>query len=62
MLVAAWYIAPPGLTRGEIYTPFFIMLGVCALYALVWTYGVQKINPWTPVDPEVLKAEEGIET
>lgn len=60
MLVSAWYIAPPGTTRGEIYTPFFIMLGVCALYALIWTYGVQKTNPWTPVDPEVLKAGEGV--
>lgn len=60
MLIAAWYIAPPGTTRGEIYTPFFIMLGVCALYALVWTYGVQKQNPWTPVDPEQLKEVEGV--
>lgn len=61
-LVAAWYIAPPGTTRGEIYTPFFIMLGACAVYALVWTYGVQKTNPWAPVDPAQLKAEEGIGT
>ncbi|HXV72021.1 MAG TPA: APC family permease [Acidimicrobiia bacterium] len=62
MLVAAWYIAPPGLTRADIYTPFFIMLGACALYALIWTYGIQKTNPWAPVDPELLKAEEGIST
>jgi drug/metabolite transporter (DMT)-like permease len=60
LLVAAWYITPPGLTRSDIYTPFFIMLGVCAVYALVWTYGVQKTNPWTPVEPETLMAEEGI--
>lgn len=60
MLVAAWYIAPPGMTRAEIYTPFFIMLGACALYALVWTYGVQRTNPWAPVEPEVLKAEQGV--
>jgi hypothetical protein len=32
------------------------------VYALIWTYGVQKTNPWTPVDPEHLKAEEGIGT
>ena len=62
LLVAAWYIAPPGTTRGEIYTPFFIMLGACAVYALVWTYGVQKINPWKPVAPEQLMAEEGIKS
>ncbi len=61
LLVAAWFIAPPGTTRAEIYTPFFIMLGICAVYALIWTYGVQKANPWKPVDPELLKAEEGIE-
>jgi amino acid transporter len=61
MLVAAWYIAPPTLTRADIYTPFFIMLGACALYALIWTYGIQKTNPWAPVDPEQLKAVEGIE-
>jgi amino acid transporter len=62
MLVAAWYIAPPYLTRADIYRPFFIMLGVCALYALIWTYGVQKTNPWKPVEPEQLKAEEGVGT
>jgi amino acid transporter len=61
MLIAAWYIAPPGLTRADIYRPFFIMLGACALYALIWTYGIQKKSPWTPVDPEDLKAVEGIE-
>ncbi|MGA7227281.1 MAG: APC family permease [Acidimicrobiia bacterium] len=60
MLVAAWYITPPGMTRSDIYTPFFVMLGVCALYALVWTYGVQRVNPWKPVEPEALLAEEGL--
>jgi amino acid transporter len=60
MLVAAWYITPPGMTRSDIYTPFFVMLGVCALYALIWTYGVQHVNPWKPVEPEELLAEEGL--
>jgi amino acid transporter len=60
MLVAAWFIAPPYLTRSDIYTPFFIMLGVCAVYALVWSYGVQKSNPWKPVEPELLMSEEGV--
>ena len=59
-LVAAWYIAPPYLTRGDIYRPFFLMLAACAVYALVWTYGVQKVNPWKPVEPETLLAEEGL--
>jgi amino acid transporter len=62
LLIAGWYITPPGLSRSDIYTPFFIMLGVCALYALVWTYGVQKTSPWTPVEPETLIAEEGLST
>ena len=61
LLVALWFIAPPGMTRADIYIPFGIMLGACALYALIWTYGVQKVNPWEPVEPERLKAEEGVE-
>ncbi len=60
LLVAAWYIAPPGLNRADIYTPFFVMLGIAAVYALAWTYGVQKANPWKPVEPEHLKAVEGV--
>ena len=60
LLVAGWYITPPTLTRSDIYTPFFIMLGVCALYALVWTYGVQRVNPWAPVEPEALMGAEGV--
>jgi amino acid transporter len=60
MVVAAWYSAPPGMTRSEIYVPFFIMLAACAAFALIWTYGVQKVNPWRPVDPEQLKAGEGV--
>ena len=60
MLVAGWYITPPGLTRSDIYAPFGIMLAACAVYALIWTYGVQRINPWKPVEPETLLAEEGV--
>lgn len=60
LLVAAWFIAPPGLTRAEIYTPFFVMLGIAALYAVLWSYGVQRQSPWTPVEPEHLKDVEGV--
>lgn len=60
LLISAWFIAPPGMTRADIYVPFFIMLGICALYALLWTYGIQKVNPWKRVEPEDLKAVEGI--
>jgi amino acid transporter len=60
LLVAGWYVTPPGLTRGDIYGPFFIMLGACAVYALIWTYGIQRSNPWKPVEPETLMAAEGL--
>lgn len=62
LLVAAWYIAPPGLTRADIYVPFFVMLGISALFALIWTYTVQRTNPWEPVEPEHLKTVEGVTT
>ncbi len=58
LLITLWFIAPPFLTRGQIYTPFLGMLVVSAVFALVWTYGVTKVDPWTPVEPEVLIAEE----
>jgi amino acid transporter len=60
LLVAGWYVTPPGLTRGDIYGPFFIMLGACAVYALIWTYGIQRSNPWKPVEPETFMAAEGL--
>jgi amino acid transporter len=60
LLVAGWYVTPPGLTRGDIYGPFFIMLGASAAYALIWTYGIQRSNPWKPVEPETFLAAEGL--
>ena len=59
ILVTIWYIAPPGLTRGEIYSRFGVMLAICAAYSLVWLLLVRK-NPWTPVDPAELMAEERV--
>ena len=58
MLVTLWYIAPPFLTRGEIYARFFLMLGISAAFALVWTLGVMRKPAFEPVDPEVFVAEE----
>ena len=58
ILITLWYIAPPTLTRGEIYVRFGVMLAICAVYSLVWLYLVRRKNPWTPVDPDVLMAEE----
>ena len=45
MLITFWYITPPFLTRGQIYIPFLVMLAVCAGFALIWTYGVERSNP-----------------
>jgi amino acid transporter len=59
MLITLWYIAPPFLTRGQIYIPFLIMLVLCAIIALAFTYGTGK-DPWTRIEPEVLLAEEGL--
>jgi amino acid transporter len=52
LLVALWFIAPPFLDRASIYIPFVIMIAVCAIFSLVWTKLVQKINPWKAVEPE----------
>jgi amino acid transporter len=58
LLVTMWYIAPPFLTRGEIYVRFFLMLGLSAAYALVWLLLVKKKEAWRPVEPSILIAEE----
>ena len=55
MLLAIWFIAPPGMTRADVYIPFVILLGIAAAYALIWTFGVMRINPFTPVEPEDLE-------
>jgi amino acid transporter len=60
LVIAAWYVTPPYLTKSDIYVPFLVMVGASALYALIWTYGIQKANPWVPVEPETLRAEEGV--
>ncbi len=58
LLVTLWYIAPPFLTRGEIYIRFFVMLGLSAIYALVWLLIVKRQEAWKPVEPAILIAEE----
>lgn len=54
MLIAIWFIAPPGMTRADIYIPFVILLGIAGAYALFWTITVMRINPFKPVEPEEL--------
>ena len=60
MLLTIWNIAPPFLTRADIYIPFAIVLAVCAVIALVYTYGVSGVNPWARVEPEEILREQGL--
>ncbi|WP_422367379.1 APC family permease [Pelagibius sp.] len=54
MLVAIWFIAPPGIERAEVYIPFGILLALTAGYALFWLSAVKKTKPFQPVEPEEL--------
>jgi len=58
IVIAMCYIAPPGMNPMDIYLPFGVMLGLTALYALVWTVFVQRSNPFIPVPVEQILAEE----
>lgn len=60
MLITLWNIAPPFLTRADIYVPFAIVMGVCAALALVYTYGVAGTDPWKPVYPALILEEQGL--
>jgi amino acid transporter len=48
IITALAYIAPLGTSRREVYVPFGVMLGVTALYALVWTRLVRKVPLFEP--------------
>ncbi|WP_293764714.1 APC family permease [uncultured Aquitalea sp.] len=58
ILIAIWFITPPGMHSRDIYVPFGVMLGFTALYALVWTVFVQKVHPFRPVALEAILEEE----
>ncbi|MEG0858361.1 MAG: APC family permease [Pseudomonas sp.] len=58
ILIGMWFIAPPGMERSEVYVPFSIMLGLTAVYALIWTLLVQKVNPFRPVPVEEILEKE----
>ena len=58
MLVTLWFIAPPGLTRGEIYIRFFLMVFVAAVIAYVQIAVVAKLPLFERVSPEELAIEE----
>lgn len=52
------YITPPGRDPRDIYLPFLAMLGLTALYALVWSVCVLKVHPFRPVAVERVLQEE----
>ncbi len=58
MVVTLWFIAPPGLTRGAIYSRFFVMLAVSAVIAFVQVKVVSKLPLFDRPSPEELAAEE----
>ena len=61
ILLGMWFITPPGMNPRDIYVPFGSMLGLTAIYALVWTMLVQKVNPFRPVPvEEVLEQALGL--
>lgn len=55
MLIAIWFIAPPGIGRDEIYIPFGILLLVTGAYSLLWIKLVLKSDGFKAVEPEDLE-------
>lgn len=58
ILLAIWYITPIGMDPRSIYVPFGLMLGLTALYALVWTRFVQRVPPFEAVAVEAVLEKE----
>jgi len=58
ILIAIRYITPPNMNPLDIYVPFGVMLGLTALYALVWTLFVQRQPLFTSVCVEKVMEEE----
>jgi amino acid transporter len=58
MAITFWFIAPPFLTRGAIYSRFGVMIAISAVFALVWTLAVMRRPAFEPVDPELFAREE----
>ncbi|MFW3135842.1 APC family permease [Serratia fonticola] len=52
IVLAIFYITPPGMNPRDVYIPFGIMIGLTSAYALFWTLCVQKVNPFKPVPVE----------
>ena len=58
IVLAIWYIAPPGIEPRSIYVPFGTMLALTAVYAIVWTTLVKKTKPFAPVPVEQVLADQ----
>jgi amino acid transporter len=58
IFVAIWYIAPPNIERRDVFVPFGTMLGLTALYAVVWTCVIQRRSGFTPVPVEQVLEQE----
>lgn len=58
IVVAIVYITPPPLKAEDVYLPFGVMLGLTAVYALVWTLLVKRLPGFTPVPVEQVLARE----
>jgi amino acid transporter len=58
IVLGIWYVTPPGLNSRDIYVPFLWMLGITAVYALIWSVFVMRINPFRPVPVEDILEEE----
>jgi amino acid transporter len=54
IVLAIWYIAPPGIEPRAIYSSFGWLLGAAALYALAWTTLVKRVHPFRPVQVEAV--------
>lgn len=59
MLITMWYIAPPGIARGDVFIRFFGILALVALFALWQTLFMTKKPLFEPVEPEEFAREEG---
>ncbi|MEJ7720867.1 MAG: APC family permease [Ilumatobacteraceae bacterium] len=58
MLVTIWYIAPPGITRGEVYVRFFVILAIVAALAALQLVFVAKKPLFARPTPDELAREE----
>jgi amino acid transporter len=58
IVLGIWYVTPPGMNSRDIYVPFLRMLGIIAVYALIWSVFVLKVNPFKPVPMEDILEEE----